>query len=144
MVIKGNIEIQALLDLQLVVLAVENENHKMVLSTYQKKGRGIYRVTAGKMQIDAKISGQDYCLDPPCEVTTYWPNWTMDGASAEIEINNGDCQTLVGLLNLRRGLLDVNNDFCWEGTFNLHGGSPGSDLVIDVASGKSFGAGSCP
>jgi hypothetical protein len=112
---------------------VDDANYTMLMSTYQKKGNtGTYRVTAGKMQFDVKVSSGGVGA-----------TFEMNGPDAEIEIN-GDSQTLPGLLDLEAGTFDVNEDFCWEGTFDL-GGNASNDLVVDVASSKSVSAGaSCP
>jgi hypothetical protein len=130
--IRNNVEIQALFFNE-AVAEVEDSKYTMLMTTYQKKGNtGTYRVTAGKMQFDVKVSSGGAGA-----------TFEMNGPDAEIEIN-GDSQTLPGLLDLEAGTFDVNEDFCWEGNFDL-GGNASNDLVVDVASGKSIGAGgNCP
>jgi hypothetical protein len=112
---------------------VEDSNYTMLMSTNQKKSNiGTYRVTAGKMQFDVKVSSGGAGA-----------TFEMNGANAEIEIN-GDSQTLPGLLDLEDGTFYVNQDFCWEGNFDL-GGNASDDLVIDVASGATVSTGTtCP
>ncbi|HNQ23894.1 MAG TPA: hypothetical protein PKK06_12440 [Phycisphaerae bacterium] len=113
---------------------VQKPENVMKLSTNPKSGSGVWFSKGGLLEVDAEVSGS--------------ATWSIsDDADAVISIK-ADCTALTGDVDISKGLLQIDANFCTtgdltvEGVNNHLGSDAGSRVWVAREKSASFG-GSC-